>query len=100
MQILDFLYLDYELMDFPNQFAVKALLQQKLRDLGRKLGEKDVVIGASKRETGQIVAPCSNAAIFEIFNPDCDDPKLFIHRPNSQFSQCSTPLEGHNFRRR
>jgi hypothetical protein len=35
-------------------------------DLGRQFGEQHLVIWTSKRQTGEIIAPCANAAVFNI----------------------------------
>ena len=53
-------------MDLPNDLAVKTLLLEKSCDLERQFGEKHLVIWTSKRQTGQVIAPCANAAVFNI----------------------------------
>ena len=53
-------------MDLPHNLAMKALLLEKTCDLDRQFGEKRLVIWTSKRQTGQVIAPCANAAVLNI----------------------------------
>jgi hypothetical protein len=71
-------------MDLPNDLAAKTLLLEKTWDLERQFGEQHFVIWASKRQSGQVIAPCANAAALNIRDSYSNDFQLFIHRPISR----------------
>ena len=49
---LNWPHLGDKLMDLPHDLAVKALLLEETCDLRRQFGEKCLVIGTRKRQTG------------------------------------------------
>jgi hypothetical protein len=93
---LDCAYLDYKLMDLPNDLAAKTLLLEKTWDLERQFGEEYFVIWAGKRQTSQVIAPCANAAALNIRDSYRNDSQLFIHRPISRI--CFKPALAGIFR--
>jgi hypothetical protein len=86
---LDWAYLDYKLMDLPNDLAAKALLLEKTWDLERQFGEEYFVIWAGKRQTCQVIAPRANSAALNIRDSYGNNSQLFIHQPISRI--CFVP---------